>query len=296
VRFAAAFLTWCFLYWISLVAALSVLVRPAVGSGESAESIMDTMRGVGIIVLIVWTYLSIGRDAPKVGYRRGDTFFVLIPLYGPFYFVPKMLWRISGLPERKWRVTSNSLRQANSNVGAAPASAPTPSIEAMDLPLPPPDAPVSVQAPADGGLGAGAVTNEGKESTGGRRSWLVAGVVATVVLLVASSIGAFAMGSDRGRSVGLASARSDAAAAYALGKDSGYAAGLHDGQQRGYHSGYQSGLRAGRSNGRDAGATAACWWLFRKLNTDRIYDRPPGYFGPYHYYNSSICKSIKWFA
>jgi hypothetical protein len=33
-------------------------------------------------------------DAPRLGYRHHDALFALIPIYGPYVFLPKMAWRI----------------------------------------------------------------------------------------------------------------------------------------------------------------------------------------------------------
>ena len=41
-------------------------------------------------------------DAPRLGYRRHDALFVLIPIYGPFVFLPKMAWRIGLMNGPYW--------------------------------------------------------------------------------------------------------------------------------------------------------------------------------------------------
>lgn len=49
------------------------------------------------LVGLIWVIV----DAPRLGYRRHDALFVLIPIYGPYVFLPKMAWRI-GLRERPY--------------------------------------------------------------------------------------------------------------------------------------------------------------------------------------------------
>ena len=38
------------------------------------------------IVGLIWVIV----DAPRLGYRRHDALFALIPIYGPYVFLPKM--------------------------------------------------------------------------------------------------------------------------------------------------------------------------------------------------------------
>jgi hypothetical protein len=116
-----------------------------------------------------------------------------------------------------------------------------------------------------------------------------------VVALIVLTFAGYGVGKTSGQTAGLEAGR---AAGYTDGHKQGftdgYSAGNRAGTNSGYSEGYGKGVRHGRAEGRDAGATAACWWLFQNLNTDRIYDHPPGYIGYYHWYNSSVCQSIKW--
>jgi hypothetical protein len=48
---------------------------------------------------LIWVIV----DAPGLGYRRHDAFFVLIPIYGPFVFLPKMAWRIGHTEHPYWQ-------------------------------------------------------------------------------------------------------------------------------------------------------------------------------------------------
>jgi hypothetical protein len=50
---------------------------------------------VGLIWVIV--------DAPRLGYRRHDALFALIPIYGPYVFLPKMAWRIGHRERPYWQ-------------------------------------------------------------------------------------------------------------------------------------------------------------------------------------------------
>ena len=82
---------------------LSVLVMESVlDDALSQAERLDTVRAVGLVCLLLWSGVVIGSQAKRVGYRGGDVFMLLIPLYGPLCFLPKMLWRIAGLPHRPW--------------------------------------------------------------------------------------------------------------------------------------------------------------------------------------------------
>jgi hypothetical protein len=50
------------------------------------------------IVGLIWVIV----DAPRLGYRRHDALFALIPIYGPFVFLPKMAWRIGHKDHPYW--------------------------------------------------------------------------------------------------------------------------------------------------------------------------------------------------
>jgi hypothetical protein len=49
-----------------------------------------------------YAVVTIGLIAGRVGYRLRDGFFAIVPFYC-WYFVPKMLWRWTGIPDRYWR-------------------------------------------------------------------------------------------------------------------------------------------------------------------------------------------------
>jgi hypothetical protein len=51
------------------------------------------------LVGLIWVIV----DAPSLGYRRHDALFVLIPIYGPFVFLPKMAWRIGHKDHPYWQ-------------------------------------------------------------------------------------------------------------------------------------------------------------------------------------------------
>ena len=50
------------------------------------------------VVGLIWVIV----DAARLGYRRHDALFVLIPIYGPFVFLPKMGWRIGHREHPYW--------------------------------------------------------------------------------------------------------------------------------------------------------------------------------------------------
>jgi hypothetical protein len=51
------------------------------------------------IVGLIWVIV----DAPRLGYRRRDWLFVLIPIYGQYVFLPKMAWRIGHKDHPYWQ-------------------------------------------------------------------------------------------------------------------------------------------------------------------------------------------------
>jgi hypothetical protein len=51
------------------------------------------------LVGLIWVIA----DAPRLGYRRHDALFALIPIYGPFVFLPKMAWRIGHRNNPYWQ-------------------------------------------------------------------------------------------------------------------------------------------------------------------------------------------------
>ena len=51
------------------------------------------------IVGLIWVIV----DAPQLGYRRHDALFALIPIYGPYVFLPKMAWRIGHKDRPYWQ-------------------------------------------------------------------------------------------------------------------------------------------------------------------------------------------------
>jgi hypothetical protein len=51
------------------------------------------------IVGLIWVIV----DAPRLGYRRHDALFALIPIYGPYVFLPKMAWRIGHGDRAYWQ-------------------------------------------------------------------------------------------------------------------------------------------------------------------------------------------------
>jgi hypothetical protein len=51
------------------------------------------------LVGLIWVIV----DAPRLGYRRHDALFALIPIYGTYVFLPKMAWRIGHREHPYWR-------------------------------------------------------------------------------------------------------------------------------------------------------------------------------------------------
>jgi hypothetical protein len=51
------------------------------------------------LVGLIWVIV----DAPQLGYRRHDALFALIPIYGPYVFLPKMAWRIGHKDRPYWQ-------------------------------------------------------------------------------------------------------------------------------------------------------------------------------------------------
>ena len=51
------------------------------------------------LVGLIWVIVA----APRLGYRRHDALFVLIPIYGPYVFLPKMAWRIGHRDRPYWQ-------------------------------------------------------------------------------------------------------------------------------------------------------------------------------------------------
>jgi hypothetical protein len=51
------------------------------------------------LVGLIWVIV----DAPRLGYRRHDALFALIPIYGPYVFLPKMAWRIGHKEHAYWQ-------------------------------------------------------------------------------------------------------------------------------------------------------------------------------------------------
>jgi hypothetical protein len=51
------------------------------------------------LVGLVWVIV----EAPRLGYRRHDALFALIPIYGPYVFLPKMAWRIGHKDHPYWQ-------------------------------------------------------------------------------------------------------------------------------------------------------------------------------------------------
>jgi hypothetical protein len=56
------------------------------------------------LVGLIWVIV----DAPRLGYRRRDALFALIPIYGPYVFLSKMAWRIGHRDRPYWQNWSAS--------------------------------------------------------------------------------------------------------------------------------------------------------------------------------------------
>jgi hypothetical protein len=85
-----------------------------------------------LVAILVITGLVIGSQTKAVGHRWADTSMALIPFYGLFFFVPKMLWRMAALPQTPWDGS-----RANDHVWAH-TGPPGPAQMPAFLPPPPP--------------------------------------------------------------------------------------------------------------------------------------------------------------
>jgi hypothetical protein len=132
---------------------------------------------------------------------------------------------------------------------------------------------------------------QGRSRTGLRVA--VAVLVLCLVAGIASGI-AYPLGRDRGEDTGFA-------LGFSSGREEGHREGLltgrEEGREKGRHVGFRQGTRYGRTQGldqgREEGARRACQYLFRNLGTSRIYSSTG--FGPYRYYDMSVCESLALF-
>lgn len=69
----------------------------------TAPGVQGAVWPVRIAGVVVITVLC-GAVARRVDYRIRDAFVALVPVYG-LYFILKLLWRLSALPETPWRAT-----------------------------------------------------------------------------------------------------------------------------------------------------------------------------------------------
>src|SRR5262245_21176834 len=80
-----------------------------------AEAQWAPPKSTGLELLLSWLLIvtfilfSLGGliwvivDAPELGYRRPDALFALIPIYGPYVFLPKIAWRIGHRGRPYWQ-------------------------------------------------------------------------------------------------------------------------------------------------------------------------------------------------
>jgi len=77
---------------------IAPLVSPLVGTGFWLQLV-----GQALVALVVLAFAL--HFVPRLGYRRRDTLWVLVPFVGIFYIV-KWSWRLASLPDRYWLASS----------------------------------------------------------------------------------------------------------------------------------------------------------------------------------------------
>ena len=78
--------------------------RPLYGQERNSRKPVTSLPVIVTFILfslvgLIWVIV----DAPRLGYRRHDALFALIPIYGPYVFLPKMAWRISHKNHPYWQ-------------------------------------------------------------------------------------------------------------------------------------------------------------------------------------------------
>lgn len=169
-----------FLGYVGLIILASALFAGP-DSGTEVEN-LEHGRSVGVLCLLLWSGVVIGTQAKKVDYRWGDVFMLFIPFFGPLVFLPKLLWRIAGLPNRPWVTSSTSTVALSSSDAQLASSAPAPT---SSLPPRPDGWSAIEEAPPPPSAAAPIVELNGRPLMRPRPPWLVP----TVGLLTAIAIG-----------------------------------------------------------------------------------------------------------
>jgi hypothetical protein len=77
--------------------------QPTALKSTGSELIVSWLLIVTFILFSLVGLIWVIVDAPRLGYRRHDALFALIPIYGPFVFLPKMAWRIGHKERPYWQ-------------------------------------------------------------------------------------------------------------------------------------------------------------------------------------------------
>jgi hypothetical protein len=205
-RFAFLLLAWFLGLSLTFYVVAVTIGRAMVQPTTTESELDDIVRVLEWVSVLVWTYVTIGRQATKVDYRPADTFMMLIPIWGLFVFLPKTIWRLAGLPGRRWRADGGAA------VSAPPAgedaSMPSPAPSGGPLPPPPPPLPEMADQAAGPGLPSpGGDDQKPGGATGPEQNrpripiWGVAALIGLTVMLCSALVVRNASDDDRRASV-----------------------------------------------------------------------------------------------
>ncbi|QYG93453.1 DUF2510 domain-containing protein [Iamia sp. SCSIO 61187] len=93
---------------------------------EGYDAAVATAAGVGQLVTIGLLLGGLMLVLPKIAYRKRDSLFIFVPLYGTM-FVFIVAWRLASLPHRYWSERASSLMGSAGHgpvVAAPPIAAP----------------------------------------------------------------------------------------------------------------------------------------------------------------------------
>jgi hypothetical protein len=76
---------------------------PAAPTSTGSELFVSWLLIVTFILFTLVGLIWVIVEAPWLGYRRHDALFALIPIYGPYVFLPKMAWRIGHKEHPYWQ-------------------------------------------------------------------------------------------------------------------------------------------------------------------------------------------------
>lgn len=93
--------------WFAVCIGLSVVIERGATedlylSDQAHDAAATRAMVLAMAASSAYAVVTIGLIAGRVGYRLRDGFFAIVPFYC-WFFVPKMLWRWTGLPDRYWR-------------------------------------------------------------------------------------------------------------------------------------------------------------------------------------------------